>query len=191
MKNNRKAITTFLIIVISMPWSISAQYKYDQRELGELAVELMQELGENSKAEHLDKFISKEFMETLYEHTNEDGKNNRVLKKFNELSEQEFNSGLTEMYNGLREDAATKGIVWEDIEFIDLINDDGPVFFGRIDTHYITRDWIQGHYNDAIYGVGGWLYWKYNNKVYKSELGALFVDNDFWLIKLEDAYLQD
>ncbi len=192
-----KALTTFLIIVTSISWSSVAQesgkslselgiYPSSHKELGKFAVDLMQKIGKISEAEFFEKFISKKFIGTLYEYN----KDSKILKEMNAISGQDLYSWQANMYKELRKDGAIIGIDWEDIELVDFIIE-GPQYIGEIDVHYITRRLLKNHYEDSIMGAGGWLYWKYNDRVYKSELGAIFVDDDYWLVKLEDAYLQN
>lgn len=168
-----------------MTFSWSTYSQIDSRKIGEEAVNLIRQIHKISKDEYHSHFISKKTIDIFYKYN----KDNKMFKDLSSLSTQKLDTVLSERYYNFREYGAQKGVMWEKIEFIDFIIDE-ELYLGEIDTHFINPSSISSHKKSKIYGNGGWLYWKYNNKVYKSQLGFWYVDNIFWIVKIKDVSLQ-
>jgi hypothetical protein len=175
MKKHTLSILLFSIFVISFSKDIRAQA---DEELGVFAVEALNNL--KNSYDFMDNFINEDLINTLYDHN----KNNTFLKKL--YNTDNIHSKSWKMYDRIRESGAKKGIIWEDIEYVDFFAKD-RYLLGRIDRALIFKGWLpKNHYLVEIYGTTGWLFWKYNNQVYKIGVWAIFVDDEYRFVELVD-----
>ena len=168
----------------------------DTRGLDEKAIDTLKGIRKGSQEEYFANFITKAQLQLIDDATADgfgavhDGSNGlEIIAQMNNISYEELYSNRYKSYNKMKEDGVKELIDWENIVLVDIIIKKKNLIC-IIDQSTIVPDFIHKPYNASVYAVGGWLYWKYNEKVYKSEVSAILIHDKYLLYKLEDAYLQ-
>jgi hypothetical protein len=162
IKRNLLRVIT-LIIAVNLISCDSQRKITEPEDLGMYAFKLLKTLSQTTKSDYLKSFISIEEIREL-------GKNEKIVtdpNRRNDLTSVKNEELLEEIetdYNMLKLDAATNGIKWEKIEYLDFI-------------YEVDED-------DTFY-IDGELFIKSDNKTYSISLYALFDGESY---KLCDLY---
>jgi hypothetical protein len=188
-----RKVSKLLAAVFVTVLSISCE---DTRGLDEKAIDTLKSIRKGSQEEYFANFITKEQLQLLDDATKDrleivpdENNESEIIAQMNSISSEELYSNRYDSYNKMKEDGVKELIDWENIVLVDIIIDKKE-WFCNIDQSTIVPDFMSKPYNAPVYAVGGWLYWKYNERVYKSEVSAILILDKYLLYKLEDAYLQ-
>ena len=191
---NKLTQLIFIINIIIFTSSAVSQNSVEKpEETGRYAFEILKNLSNSNIKNHMTKLISYEELLDLVVYNGEMS-NEKVKESISSMSEEEFKSWHKESFYDLKEDGAKRGILWNDIEYLDFVYSSEVVGHIEIGKKSIAG-WIKEEYSNLvnedsgkIIVLGGWLYTKYNNKTYKTEVGFIYNGMEYKLLKFEDYY---
>jgi hypothetical protein len=138
-------------------------------QIGRQVFEILKELNVKTKAEYLENFMSIEELRAMAQNMELPLETN-LRNELTNMLKMEFEEQMEKDYNQIKEDAASEGIVWQNIEYLDYV--------------------YEKEVDRGLEGTTGKLFFKYENYSYKVDVTTLFDGNEYRLLEIEDFYEQ-
>ena len=159
-----KPFTFFLLVTIALS-SCSNGTVTEPDKIGKQVFEILETISSKRKQDYVDNFLSIEEIREL-------GKNEEVVKeertrnKMTSMLKEEWIEDITKDYNQIKEEGASSGIVWQEIQYLDFV--------------YEIKD------KNGLKGAEGELYFKYDEGTFKVEVTAIWNGREYRIIEIED-----
>ena len=188
MKNGVKKI--LLVLFISNCWFANAQVNH--KKVAKIIFEKLKETQGSSYREFAKDFVTLSDLKQMYK----DNPGIGILKEMTKYSQNDFDKKWRSNYNRMKNDMVEKNIDTDALEYVDFISEE--IYLGNNYSHSLVAKFLEKEDvpTGSIYGVGGNLYTRHNNIIYRSEISVICIENQilpgytYKLCKFEDFYVK-